>query len=379
MTSSSYIVAARRTPIAPRNGALRSVEIHELAAPAAKAVLSDANISPDDVDEFILGNAIGAGGNPARLASLLAELPESVGGISIDRQCCSGLDALLLADSLVRSGSANIVLAGGAESHSRRPVRSRTFIDGRPPLPYERPAFAPWPSEDPDLAEAADLLGESLFISRERQDAWTVESHRKALASQFHMQREIVRVPGVSLNRDSYSRNLSLATCERAKIICGSVTAANTAPAADGAAICLVVSEKIALNCGYAARIVSSAMLGGNPKVPGLAPVAAIRRSLELAGIRERALHSAEVMEAYASQAIACTMESGLDERIVNRSGGALARGHPIGASGAILAVRLFRELKKPNLLGLAAIAAAGGLGSAMILESGYGNSSKIS
>ncbi|MCY4461390.1 MAG: thiolase family protein [Albidovulum sp.] len=369
MTDSSYIVAARRTPVAPRNGALHGAEIHVLAAPAINAALADAKIAPADVDELILGNAIGGGGNPARMAGLLAGLPKSVGGISLDRQCCSGLDAVLVADALIKSGAAEIVLAGGAESYSRRPIRSKTFLDGKTPLPYDRPPFSPWPSEDPDLADAADQLACRLNLSRRQQDEWTVNSHRKALASIQRMRKEIVQVPGASIEFDSYSRNLSMATCARAGIICGTVTTANTAPSADGAAVCLVVSKRIAANCAKAVRIVSSSILGGEPKEPGIAPVESIRRSLKKAGCDIEELHAAEIMEAYASQAIACVLKSGLDARIVNRRGGALARGHPIGASGAILAVRLFHELDEPNMMGLAAIAAAGGLGTAMIAK----------
>ena len=258
-----------------------------------------------------------------------------------------------------------------------RPIHSKTFSDERGSLPYDRPPFAPWPEKDPELAESSDSLAERLQISREIQDFWAVESHRKAMASQLRMQREIVEVPGVTLRNDSYSRNLSIGACKRAKSICGDVTTANTAPAADGAAICLVVWGSIAQRCSSAIRIVSSAMLGGNPREPGIAPVAAIRRALEGAGIKNSDLSSAEIMEAYASQAIACIIESGLPAQIVNRSGGALARGHPIGASGAILAVRLFHELNRPNMLGLAAIAAAGGLGTSMILKSEGGYPSK--
>ncbi|MDE0112310.1 MAG: thiolase family protein, partial [Albidovulum sp.] len=268
MSSSSYIVAARRTPIAPRNGALSAAEIHELAAPVAKAVLNDAKIPAAEVDEFILGNAIGGGGNPARLASLRAGLPNRVGGLTIDRQCCSGLDAILVADAVIKCGAAEIVLAGGAESYSRRPIRSKTFNDGRAPVSYDRPPFTPWPRDDPELPDAADQVAERLMISKERQDAWTVESHRKAMDSRLGLRSEIVEVPGTSLEEDSYPRNLSMATCRRAKTISGNVTSANTAPEADGAAVCLVVSENIARNCTSAAIILSSAMLGGDPKEP---------------------------------------------------------------------------------------------------------------
>ncbi|SEN39259.1 acetyl-CoA C-acetyltransferase [Loktanella fryxellensis] len=364
----SVIVAARRTAVVPAGGAFASFDFHTLAAPVIRGCLADAGLSGDAVDEVIVGNALGAGGNPARLCALAAGLPERVAGLSIDRQCVSGLDAILLADALIRSGMAKVVIAGGAESASRRPLRLRTFADGRPAERYDQAAFTPWPDRDPDMAQAADRLAQDHGIDRAAQDAWAVRSHALALSARDRLTREIVPLAGVV--QDAFTRPLTLRTCARAPIVAGSMTAANAAVAADGAAFVVVVSDALAatLPCN-AVRIVGGRTLGASPDLPGLAPVAAIAATLRAAGLRPQDLTAIEIMEAYAVQALACIAGADLDPARVNRHGGALARGHPIGASGAINAVRLVQDLWQTGGTGLAAIAAAGGIGTALLLQ----------
>jgi len=364
----TYVIAAQRTPVAPRGGKLSHLSPYALAAPTVKTCLSSAGIDPGNVDELIAGNALGAGGNPARLVALASGLPERVAGLSIDRQCCGGLDALLLADAMIKAGQAEIVIAGGVESYSRRPLRYATSNDGTPPLPYDQPSFSPWPERDPDMAEAADALAQKLGISKQRQDTWAMRSHEKALEARLRMGAEIVTKD--ALDHDSYTRTLTQGLCDRAKTISGSITTANTSVAADAAAFCLIVSKDIADKFnGPKMRIINGVTLGAAPELPGLAPVTAIKSALAKAGIKPSDLHVAEIMEAYAAQAIACAERAGIDNAIVNMGGGSLARGHPIGASGAILAVRLFHELTARNGIGLAAIAAAGGLGTTVLFE----------
>ncbi|MGY3438995.1 MULTISPECIES: thiolase family protein [unclassified Marinovum] len=360
--SRSYIIAARRSPVVPHGGALATFDSPELAVPVIDALLADAGMAPEAVGELILSNALGAGGNPARVAALAAGLPEQVAGLSIDRQCAGGLDALVLADALVRAGVHDVVIAGGSESYSRRPHRLRTFADGRPPEAYTQARFTPWPERDPAMAVAADLLARKLGIDRAAQTAWAVESHRKAMAAP---PAGIVAING--LERDPFARRLSPALCARAPVVHGTITAANMAVAADGAAFALVVSERVAR--GHDAIAIASGLtLGGTPDMPGLAPVAAINALLDTTN--RPALVAAEIMEAFAVQAIACQRGADLPSDIVNQQGGALARGHPIGASGAVLAVDLFHQLRQTTGLGLAAIAAAGGLGTAILLQS---------
>ncbi len=364
----SVIVAARRTAVAPRGGALSTLSLHELAAPVVKACLAQSGIDVAQVDEIIVGNALGAGGNPARVIALAAGLPESVAGLSLDRQCCSGLDALLIADSMIQSGSAKIVVAGGVESYSQRPQRFRVNPDSKTLEAYDQPAFTPWPDRDPDMAEAADALAVSLGIDAHQQDDWAIESHRKARASRQCLRDEIVAINGLDV--DPFTRNLTPALCRRAKRVNGSITAANTAVAADAAAFCILVAEDLARQLKLPrVRLVAGRTLGANPDFPGSAPVAAMTQVLSSQQVEARQLRFAEIMEAYAAQAIACSRLALIDPAIVNVGGGALARGHPIGASGAILAVRLFSELSQSSGYGLAAVAAAGGLGTALLLE----------
>jgi acetyl-CoA C-acetyltransferase len=364
----AYILAAHRTAVAPVGGAFNAVEVHDLAAPVIRQCLRSAGLEPSDVDELILSNALGGGGNPARLAALAAGLPEHVAGLSIDRQCVGGLDAVTLAARLVQSGAAHVVIAGGAESYSRRPLRMRTSPDGKPPVTYDRPPFTPWPDRDPEMHAAADVLAKQLGITREAQDEWAIQSHAKALAADFS--QEVVILNQAPLERDAFARKLTSALCARAKRVSGDITSANAAVAADAAAFAVVVSEQIRrASRARGARIMEGATLGDDPTMPGAAPIRAIRAVLDATGTDVERLSRAEIMEAYAAQAIACVEGAGLDPAITNTGGGALARGHPIGASGAILAVRLFHELQKTSGTGLAAIAAAGGLGSSLLLQ----------
>jgi acetyl-CoA C-acetyltransferase len=366
--TSTFIIAAKRSAVAPRGGAFEDFALHQLGAPVVLDTLNMARIAPEDVDEVILSNALGAGGNPARHISLAAGLPQSVAGLTIDRQCCGGMDAILQADTLVRSGRAKIVIAGGVESYSRAPARAYTFADGRPPLPYDQARFTPWPDRDPLMQDAAAALAHMTDISRADQDAWAIFSHKKALAAKDRMTNEITGLK--CLTHDPFTRNLTPALAARARPISGSITAANTSVAADAAAFCLVVSEDIAQDfTGPKAEIIDGCTLGGVPDLPGIAPVDAIQTTLDRAGISPSDINVCEIMEAYAVQAIACVQQAGIDPNIVNLGGGSLARGHPIGASGAINIVRLFWELHNTGGYGLGAIASAGGLGTALLLR----------
>lgn len=364
----AVILSARRTAVMPRDGAFAACDIHDLAAPVLQAVLRDAGLAPEDLDEVIMSNALGAGGNPARIAALAAGLPERVAGLTIDRQCVGGLDAILLARAMVVSGQHDVVIAGGAESYSRRPLRSRRFADGRSPEPYDQARFTPWADRDPDMADAADRLATKLDISRSEQDLWAVKSHAKAVAARPDGTTEIVPILGH--DTDGFTRKLTQKLCARAPVVAGTITAANMAVAADGAAFCVVTTPQNAARLGKRpVEIVSGATCAGDPTLPGLAPVDAMTQALAAADVTPADLRVAEIMEAFAVQAIACQQRTGIATDIVNPGGGALARGHPVGASGAILAVRLFHALQKQGGTGLAAIAAAGGLGAALMLR----------
>lgn len=372
----AFLVAARRSAVAPMGGAFAALEVDALTAPVLRACLSDAG--EPQVDEVLAGNALYGGGNPARRAALLAGLPETVPALTLDRQCCSGLDAILLAARLVEAGAANSVLAGGFESYSRAPLRLRRPIAaGETPVAYDRPPFTPWPDRDPDMPDAAARLAALRAIDEDAQAGFSVESHARAQAAADtgRFAAELVEIGGHL--RDSYTRRLTRETCRRSRVLAGEpgyrVLSATAASSADAAAFALVVSHTWLESRPSlpACRILAGAALGRDPCLPGLAPVAAARKLLSAKAVDAGGLAVSEVMEAYAVQAMACMTDLGLDLERVNRGGGALARGHPIGASGAILAVRLFHELQRerPGSLGLAAIASAGGLGTALLLQ----------
>jgi acetyl-CoA C-acetyltransferase len=362
----TFIIAARRSAVAPRGAGFAHLELHELATPVIHAALVDAGVAPDRIGELIVSNALGGGGNPARRIALDAGLPSTVAGLSIDRQCVGGLDAIVLADAMIRSGQHQIVVAGGVESYSRRPLRFQTFHDGREPVEYDQAPFTPWPDRDPNMADAAATLARNLGIDQREQDEWAIESHRKAMS--FGNGPEFVEIANVST--DPFRRNLNQKLCLRAPNICDTITAANMAIAADGAAFVVLASEDFVQTHNLdAVEVIAGATLGGDPQLPGLAPVEAIQSVLRQADLAPDALKTVEIMEAFAVQAIACQRGAGIPPEIVNRHGGALARGHPIGASGAILAARLFHDLRTTKGAGLAAIAAAGGLGTALLLS----------
>lgn len=370
--SAAYIIAARRTAVAPREGAFRAVEVYDLAAPVIRAALTDAGVAAAEVDDVILGNALYGGGNPARMAALAAGLPDGVPALTVDTQCSSGLDAILLAAARITAGEAGIVLAGGLESFSRAPLR---FVRPRQaeekPRAYARPPFSPFAERDPDLIESAASLACRLGITREDQERFAIGSHRKARDA--GPSAAIVEVEG--LNHDAFARKLDPRLCARLPVLAGDaahgVTAATVAVEADAAAIVVLASEAVARRASFALRVIGGARRGGDAAQPATVPVAAMKELLERFGRRPEDLASVEIMEAFAVQAMACASGIRLDPDTVNKWGGALGRGHPIGASGAILCVQLYQQAKAAGdggFLGLAAIAAAGGLGSALLL-----------
>ena len=365
----SVIVAALRSAVVPRGGAFGSLQPYQLAAPVVTALLSKAGLSGHQVDQVIVANALGAGGNPARLVALEAGL-DHLSGISIDTQCAGGLDAVALACALVDAGAAQAVIAGGAESYSRRPLRAETFSDHRPPRFYTRPAFTPDPDSDVDMTEAAAVLAHKFGLSRDNQDSYAIDSHHKALAAEPRLRHEIVPINNVVA--DSYPRRLTPRLASRVAELAESVSVVATAVEADGAAFCLVLSDELAntLQCSFGLRVLGSQSLGADSRLPGYAPVKAIQQLFSRFPVLRPADCQGEMMEAYASQAMVCISEGGLDPLKVNTGGGALARGHPIGASGAVLLCRLFHEMQHHRTQhGLCAIAAAGGLGAAMLVE----------
>jgi len=219
---------------------------------------------------------------------------------------------------------------------------------------------------DPDMAAAADTLARTYDITRETQDAWATRSHSAALKTRLGPS-EITVIN--DQDHDPFTRRMTPALAARAKVVCGSITMANMAVAADGAAFCIVVSDSVRRRLGArGVQILGGATKGAAPELPGIAPLAAIKSAFEQTSLRAEQITCAEIMEAFAVQAVACVEGAQLDPARVNLGGGALARGHPIGASGTINAVRLYHQLLETGGTGLAAIAAAGGIATALIL-----------
>jgi acetyl-CoA C-acetyltransferase len=359
------VVAARRTPIGNSGGGLRDVEVDGLAAPVLRAVLDDAGVA--SVDDVLLGNVFGPGGNPARVAALRAGLGVGVPGMTVDRQCASGLAAIVLAAAMIRAGEGEAYLAGGVESASTAPHRAwRTD----PPTCYTRAPFAPAEIGDPEMGAAADLVAREAGISRERQDEFAARSHARAVAASRAGRFTAELVPVGAVHTDERPRprftTERLARFRPAFTPDGTATAANSCGINDGAAAVLVVSERLRRERGLAGlRLVSAATSAVDPNRLGLGAVPAMRRVLE------RRPDVVEFNEAFAGQALACLDAAGIDERTVSTDGGAIALGHPWGASGAVLVVRLFSLLVRAGngRTGLAALSAGGGVGVAALWE----------
>lgn len=372
--SPPVIVAAARTPIGTAGHSLSRLPVEELAAPVLRALTDRLAVAatPDDV---ILGNCMGPGGNVARLSALAAGLSESVPGLTVDRQCASGLAAIEVASHAVRAG-AEVVLAGGAESASTAPWRFwPPASEDDEPVRYQRARFAPG-DDDLDMGLANDLLAAEAGVSRERQDAYAARSHALAIAARDAGAFDAELVAIGSTTRDDRPRpRLSaerLARLPAAFRTGGTVTAGNSCGVSDGAAAVAVVSAHAHERLGLPGlRILSTATAGVAPSRPGLGLVPASRMALERAGLGLDEIDVIEFNEAFAGQVLACCDELDLDPDRVCRQGGALALGHPWGASGAVLAVRLFSQLVTPGRgrYGLAAIAAGGGMGTAMVVE----------
>lgn len=369
----AWVSAAVRSPVANRDGALAHLRAWQLASPLIRALLHSTGVAPSAIDQVLMGNALYGGGNPARLAALDAGLPESVPALTLDSQCCAGLDAIALGAQMIRAGSAHIVIAGGLESWSRAPQRTSNPAEGLPKA-YDRPPFSPWPDRDPDMLVAAAELAQERCISRAQQQQYAIASHTKALSNPE--QAGLIPIDGQT--NDEYTRALSERLCLRLPAVAGvepyALNAATVASQSDGAALVLLMSERaleLYPQTQSVVRVLDSSSGGSDPAQPALAPIAVAQGLLKRHDLQSNQLHSVHLMEAFAVQAMALIEDLGLDHEQCNPSGGALSRGHPIGASGAIEVVNAFHALQSstPPSVALCAIAAAGGLGSAMLLE----------
>jgi acetyl-CoA C-acetyltransferase len=369
------VVAARRTPIGETGGVLRNLAVDQLAAPVLTAVLTD--VDAGTVDDVVLGNVLGPGGNPARVAALRSGLGVDIPGMTVDRQCASGLSAITTAAAMIRGGIGDWYLAGGVESPSTAPWRAwRPRSASEPPRFYSRAPFAPAEIGDPDMGPAADLVAAEAGISRQRQDEFAARSHARAVQarSEGRFEAELVAVGGVDTDerpRSGFAPE-RLARFRPAFTPDGTATAANSCGISDGAAAVLLTHEDRRKRLGLPGlRLLDWQTSGVDPNRLGLAAVPAMRAVLRRCGIQPRDLEIAEFTEAFAGQALACLDAVGIDERVVGPDGGALALGHPWGASGSVLVVRLFSRMVRGDgpRVGLTALSSGGGLGVAAVWE----------
>ncbi len=388
------IIAALRTPVCRAHGALKTLQAHELLAPVLRGLLAHSGLGPDQVAEVVAGNATGGGGNLARLAALEAGLPVSVPGLTVDRQCGSGLDAIVLASRLVASGTAgfgpgapgpaasgDVYLAGGVESISTAPLRA-TAGDGGEPQFFSRARFAPAGYGDPDMGVAAENVAARCGVSRQRQDKFALRSHQRALraAAAGAFDGELITLTGPEgpVHRDDGPRrSLTPALMARfpaAFVPGGTVTAGNSCFDADGAAAVVVtsVARARALGATDGLVVLGTDTAGVEPALLGLGAAAAAGRLLANTGVTAADLGLIEFNEAFASQTLACLDQLGIDPQSANLDGGALALGHAYGASGAVLVTRLLAQARREpadGRLALAMISIAGGMGTAALFE----------
>ena len=393
----AWIVDAVRTPIGRYGGALASVRPDDLAAVVIRSIVDRTGIDAGLVEDVILGCANQAGEDNrdvARMAALLAGLPVEVAGQTVNRLCGSGLQAVNAAAHAIGAGDGDVLIAGGVEYMTRAP-----YVVLKPEAGFERGARTMedttlgWRFVNPrmqaayppiSLGETAECVADQWTVSRERQDSFALESQRRAAAAiadgRFDGQLVRVEVPGrkgaaTVVDRDEHPRETSLealAGLKPAFRAGGTVTAGNSSGINDGAAALLLVEAGRAAELGLRplARVVSTAVAGVHPDVMGIGPVPAVRKALARAGIEAADLDVVEINEAFASQSVACMDELGLDPGRVNPNGGAIALGHPLGASGARLVTMLVHELGRTGgRYGLATMCIGVGQGIATVVE----------
>jgi 3-oxoadipyl-CoA thiolase len=395
------IIDAIRTPIGALGGVLASVRPDDLAAHVLKAILERSRLDPALVEEVYLGCANQAGEdnrNVARMALLLAGLPVSVAGVTINRLCASGLNAVNQAARAIRAGEGDVFIAGGVESMSRAPYSLPKADNGFPfgNLTAYDTALG-WRYPNPKMQEkygtesmgetAENIAAERPHLTRQLQDEFALRSHQRAIAAidSGHFAEEIVPLslpqrkgdPKVVDNDERPRRDTSLESLAKLKPAFrkegGTVTAGNSSGLNDGAAALLLMSEEKARALGLKplARLLSSAAAGVAPRTMGLGPVPAARKALARAGLEIKDLGLVELNEAFAIQSLAVIEDLGLDPQIVNVNGGAIALGHPLGCSGARILTTLLHEMRRRGSIkyGLAALCVGVGQGEATIIE----------
>ncbi|WP_137843324.1 acetyl-CoA C-acyltransferase [Microbacterium sp. 2FI] len=391
--SEAFLVGGVRTPVGRYGGALSGIRPDDLAALVVAAAVDRAGVPHDQIDEVILGAANQAGEdnrNVARMAALLAGLPDEIPGLTVNRLCASGMSAITIASQMIRSGDADIVVAGGVESMTRAP-----WVQSKPDRAWAKPGAAfdtsiGWRFTNPRLAardkatysmpETAEEVARIEGVSRADADAFALRSHQRAIAAidAGRFARETVPVTtaaGVVSIDEGPRRDTTIDILNglRPVVAGGSVvTAGNASSLNDGASAVVVASAAAVERLGLQARarIVSSASAALAPEIMGLGPVPASEKALAKAGLTVADLGAVELNEAFASQSLASMRRLGLDPEIVNADGGAIALGHPLGSSGCRIVVTLLGRMEREGAQrGLATMCVGVGQGTAIVLE----------
>lgn len=387
----AFLLSAARTPVGKFLGGLADMPAPDLGAVAIKEALARAKATPDKIDEVIMGNVIqaGLGQNPARQSALKAGLPDTIAAYTVNKVCGSGLKAVMLAAQAIRAGDADLIAAGGMESMSRAP---HLLFGARTGWKYGDQKVIDalikdglWcPFENWGMGEAAEHIAEKYRVQRTEMDAFAVQSHQLAAAAwqAGAFAEEVVPVTvgkgdkAKTISRDEGVRPESavevLAKLRPAFKTDGTVTAGNASQMSDGAAALIVGSNRAAEQLGVKplARIVAYATSGVHPRDIFIAPVPAVRMVLEKAKLQIKDIDLFELNEAFAAQMLACNKDLGIDPNRINIHGGAIAIGHPIGASGARVLTTLLYTMQKRNAKrGLASLCLGGGNAVAMVVE----------
>ncbi|MFJ6113758.1 thiolase family protein [Agrococcus sediminis] len=389
----AFLVGGARTPVGRYGGALAGVRPDDLAALVVGEAVARAGIDPALIDEVILGGANQAGEdnrNVARMAVLLAGLPDAVPGITVNRLCASGMSAIIMASQMIRAGDADVVVAGGVESMTRAP-----WVQAKPEKAWAKPGEAfdtsiGWRFANPRLLardkatfsmpETAEEVARVDGITRDDADAFALRSHERAIAAidAGRFADEIVAVPtragDVTVDEGPRRETTMDALARLRPVVAGGsvVTAGNASSLNDGASAIVVASEAAVARLGLAprARIVGGASAGIAPEIMGLGPVPATEKLLARTGLTIDDIGAVELNEAFATQSLATMRRLGLDDAIVNADGGAIALGHPLGSSGSRLVVTLLGRMEREGAdRGLATMCVGVGQGTAILLE----------
>jgi len=385
----AVIVSAVRTAIGKQGGTLAKVPAHVLGAEVIKEAVKRAGVDVDMIEDVIMGNVLSGGGNVARLSALQSGLSINLPGLTVDRQCGSGLNAIYLAAQAIRAGSGDVYVAGGTESMSQAPYLMERPERAFSPVPpkFKKSQLAPKEIGDPPMGVTAENLAEKYSIPRQEQDQFAQQSQqRMGMAieeGRFEEQIVPLEIPvrkgaPIEFKVDEHPRPDStvegMAKLRPAFLEEGTVTAGNSSGLNDAASALMVMSREKADEAGLTplATVKACAVAGVDPNIMGIGPVPATQKVLEQTGLGLDDMDIIEINEAFAAQVLACNKEMEMDLEKVNVNGGAIAHGHPLGATGAILATKAIYELKRSGgQYALVTACIGGGQGIAMILERG--------